>query len=136
MSKSRSVGTKLFLNKKRIGGLKSISGVEISVDTTEVTDLGNEDGYKEFLAAFKDGGEVSASGFLDSDDEGQDEVYQLINSGELAEGEIRFPVKIGKSWTFNAIVTKFATAVEVEGAVTFDTTLKLSGTPTLAATTE
>lgn len=132
--KSRSVGTKLIVNKKIVGGLKSIAGVEISADTTEVTDLGNEDGYKEFIAGFKDGGEVSVSGYLDTEDEGQSELYTFIESGEEVDVEIRFPKKMGKSWTFKAVVTKYSTSVEVEDAVTFDASLKVSGKPTLAAT--
>lgn len=133
--KSRSVGTKLIVNKKIVGGLKSIAGVEISADTTEVTDLGNEDGYKEFIAGFKDGGEVSISGYLDTEDEGQSELYKFIESGEEVDAEIRFPKKMGTSWTLKAVVTKFSTSVEVEDAVTFDASLKVSGKPTLAATT-
>lgn len=136
MSKSRSVGTKLLVNEKIVGGLKSISGVEISTDTTEVTDLGNEDGYKEFLSGFKDGGEVPASGYMDSENEGQDEVYSCLESGEVVPCEIRFPPKIGKSWYFNAVVTKFSTSVAVEDAVTFESSLKVSGKPSLRKTDE
>ncbi len=134
MSKSRSVGTKLLINNVVVGGLKSIGGVEVTADTTEVTDLGNEDGYKEFLAGFKDGGEVPANGYMDGDDSGQDEVYKYLESGEVVECEIRFPAKIGKSWYFNAVVTKFATSADVEDAVTFDSSLKVSGKPSLKTT--
>lgn len=134
MSKSRAVGTKMIVNKKIVGGLKSIAGIEISADTVEVTDLGNEDGYKEFLAAFKDGGEVPVSGYMDSENEGQDECYAGLESGDVIPCEIRFPSKIGKSWYFNGLVTKFATGAEVEDAVTFEATVKVSGKPSLENT--
>lgn len=134
MGKSNAVGTKLKINEKVVGGLKSISGIEVSAETIDVTDLGNEDGYRESLPGFKDGGEVGASGFLDGEDDGQDECYSLLNSGDVVDCEIVFPPKIGKSWKFKAGVTKFATSADLEDAITFETTLKVSGKPVLAAT--
>lgn len=134
MAKSNSVGTKLLVNKKAVGGLKTIGGIEISADSIDVTDLGNTDGYRESLPGFKDGGEVTVSGFLDGEDEGQEECLTLMNSGEVVPCEIVFPAKIGKTWSFNAGVTKYATNADLEDAVAFEATLKVSGKPTLAAT--
>lgn len=134
MSKSNSVGTKLIINNKTVGGLTSISGIEISADTIDVTDLANEDGYREKLPGFKDAGEVSASGFMDGDDAGQDECYALMSSSEVVDCAIVFPAKIGKSWNFRAGITKFSTSADLEDAVTFEITLAVSGKPTLAAT--
>lgn len=134
MSKSNSVGTKLKVNGKVVGGLTSISGIEISADTIDVTDLANEDGYREKLPGFKDAGDVSASGFLDGEDEGQDECYSVLESGDVVDCEIEFPAKIGKSWTFKAGITAFSTSAELEDAVTFECTLAVSGKPTLAKT--
>ena len=70
MSKSRSVGTVLNINSKKVGALKSIGGIELSADTIDVSDLGNSTGYREFLQGFKDAGEIALSGFYDGDDEG------------------------------------------------------------------
>jgi hypothetical protein len=134
MSKSNSVGTKLEVDSVRVGGLTSIGGIEVSADATEVTDLGNEDGFKEYLPGFKDGGEVPVSGYLDGEDAGQDSCYALMMSGRVVPCKIIFPPKIGKTWNFNAAVTKFGTSVDVNDAVKFDATLKVSGKPTLART--
>lgn len=134
MSKSNSVGTKLTINGKTVGGLTSISGIEVSADSIDVTDLANADGYREKLPGFKDAGEVSASGFMDGDDAGQDECYALLASGEVVDCAIVFPAKIGKSWSFKAGITKFSTSADLEDAVTFEITLAVSGKPTLAAT--
>lgn len=135
MAKSNSVGTKLQINSKVVGGLKTIGGVEISAESIDVSDLGNTDGYREALPGFKDGGEVSISGFLDGEDEGQEECLTIMNSGDVVECKIVFPSKIGKTWSFKAGVTKFATNADLEDAVTFEATLKVSGKPTLAAST-
>lgn len=136
MAKSNSVGTKLQVNEKVVGGLKSIGGIEISADSIDITDLGNTDGYRESLPGFKDGGEVAISGFLDGEDSGQDECYTLMNSGEVVDCKIVFPSKIGKTWSFKAGITKFATNADLEDAVTFEATLKVSGKPILAATSQ
>lgn len=134
MSKSRSVGTKLIVNEKLVGGLKSINGIEITADTIDVTDISNEDGFREKLAGFKDAGEVPASGFMDGDNEGQDECYSLMASGDVVPCAIQFPAKIGKTWKFNASVTKFATGAELEDAVAFEIALTVSGKPELVKT--
>lgn len=134
MSKSNSVGTKLEVNAKAVGGLKSIDGIDITADPIDVTDLGNTSGYKESLAGFKDGGEVSVSGFLDGENEGQDEVYTLVQSGNVVPCAIVFPAAIGKTWSFNACVTEFKTGIDVSDAITFDCKLKVSGKPELVKT--
>ena len=130
MAKSRSVGTKLLIAPKTgntdvaVGGLKSISGIDVNADEVEVTDMGNTDGYREYLPGFKDG-----------EDDGQDRMYELLESGDVVDCKIQFPAKIGKTWSFKAGVTKFTTSADVDDAITFEATLKVSGKPTLAATT-
>jgi len=134
MSKSNSVGTKLTLNGKTLGGLTSISGIEVSADTVDVTDLSNVTGYREKLPGWKDPGEVTAEGFLDGDDEGQSEAYDLLASGDVVDCQIVFPAKIGKTWKFKAGITGFSTTADVDNAVTFSATLAVSGQPTLEDT--
>lgn len=134
MSKSNSVGTKLKLNSKIVGGLKSINGIDVSAEKIDVTALDNTSGYKESVAGFKEVGNVSVSGFLDGADEGQNECYTLLNSGEAVSCEIEFPAAIGKTWSFTASVVKFTTGASVGDAITFDAELAVTGQPTLAAT--
>ena len=140
MAKSRSVGTKLLIAPKtgntdvEVGALSSVSGIDASADEVEVTDMGNTDGYREYLPGFKDGGEVSVSGYMDGEDAGQARLYELMESGDVVDCKIQFPAKIGKTWSFEAGVTKFTTSADVDDAITFEATLKVSGKPTLAAT--
>lgn len=135
MAKSRALGTQLKVNNKVVGGLSSINGIEISADTVDLTALDNSSGFREKEPGFKDAGEVTASGFLDGADEGQSELYTLLTSGEVVACQIIFPSKIGKTWSFQAGVSRFVTGADVDGAVTFDISLAVSGAPTLAATT-
>ena len=135
MSKSRALGTTLNVNSKAVGGLTTINGIEISADTVDLTSLDNSTGYREKEPGFKDGGEVTVSGYLDGSDQGQDEMYSLLDSGNTTTCTIVFPTKIGKTWTFTAGVSRFVTGAELEGGVTFEATLLVSGKPTLAAST-
>lgn len=133
MAKSRALGTTLKVNSKAVGGLTTINGIEISAETVDLTALDNATGYREKEPGFKDAGEVTVSGYLDGSDEGQDEMYTLLNSGATTTCNIVFPAKIGKTWTFTAGVSRFVTGAELEGGLTFEATLLVSGQPVLGA---
>lgn len=134
MAKSRSVGTNLTIDSQKVGGLSSINGIETSSDTTEVTDMSNTTGYREYLGGFKDGGEVGTEGYLDGEDKGQDAMYAAMEDQEIHKFAINFPEAIGKSWTFDGVVTKFGTSAATDDAIKFAATIKVSGKPALAAT--
>ena len=135
MAKSRALGTTLNVNSKAVGGLTTINGIEISAETVDLTSLDNSTGYREKEPGFKDGGEVTVSGFLDGSDAGQTEMYTLLESGATTTCTIVFPSTIGKTWTFTAGVSRFVTGAELEGGVTYEATLLVSGQPVLAAST-
>lgn len=132
--KSNSLGTTLIVNGKTVGGLTSINGVEINADKIEVSSLDNSTGYKEYVPDLKDVGDVTGSGFLDGDDQGQDECYSQLDSDTAVPCSIVFPAKIGKTWSFNAFVTQFSTGADMGSAISFNITLAVTGKPTLAAT--
>ncbi len=129
--KTAAKGTRLTIGGKTVGSLKSIGGLSLSADTIDVTTIDNENGYKEFLGGLKDGGEVPVSGFFDYSDEGQKAVYAAFESGEVQECAIVFPEKLGCQWSFSGVVTALETGAELEDAVTFDATVKVSGKPKL-----
>ena len=131
MAKVRGVGTTFTANSKVIGGLTSIGGIEASADTVDVTALDSKGGYREYIAGFKDAGEVSLEGFLDdATDSNQSELYTLFKNGNEVNCVIDFPN--GGSWTFKGIVTGFGTSVSVDDAISFTSTVKVSGEPTFA----
>lgn len=137
MSKSNSVGTKLNIgtgaNAVTVGGLTSISGIEISAETIDVTDLANSTGYREKLPGFKEVGDVTLSGFLDGADSGQTQMYTLLNSQAESTFEIIFPTAIGKKWSFTGYVAGFTTSADVGDAITFEATIIVTGQATLEA---
>lgn len=135
MGKTAAKGTTFKFGTQSVGSLSSIGGVAASADTIDVTTLDNADGYKEFIGGFKDGGEISLSGYFDYADAGQKALYAAFESGEVSDCEILFPTAMACKWTFDGVVTAVETGAELDGAVSFSCTIKVSGKPTLAAVT-
>ena len=142
MSKSRSLGVKLKVGETtgatltEVGGLSSISGIQASAETVDLTTMDNESGYREKEPGFKDGGEVTVSGYFNNEDAGQQKMYELFESGDVVPVVIEFPPKqAGAKWNFNAGVTAFSTSFELEDGVAFEATFLVSGKPTLTFAT-
>ena len=128
----RALGTKLQIGTDTpvtVAGLTSIGGLELSADTIDVTTLNNDGGYREYIAGFKDAGEVSLEGYLELD-EGQQELYDLFESGETEDFTIQFPGNFGK-WEFKGVVTGFSTSADLEDPLSFSATIQVSGKPQL-----
>ena len=128
----RALGTTLAIGSTTVGGLTSISGVEISADTIDVTTLDSTGGYREFIGGFKDGGEVSADGYLS--DLGTAEATLVAKVG-AEEEECVITFSNGATWTFDGVLTGFSTSADLEDALGFSLTLKVSGPPVFAAGT-
>ena len=128
----RALGTVLQIGKqspKTVAGLTSIGGLELSADTIDVTTLDSDGGYREFIAGFKDAGEVSLEGYLKLD-EGQQALYTLFESGAVEDFTIQFPDNLGK-WKFKGVVTGFSTSADLEDPLSFSATIQVSGKPQL-----
>lgn len=130
-----AMGTRLRIGANFITGLTSISGLDLSADTIDVTTLESADNYREFIQGMRDGGEVSISGFFEPGDTlGQNQIFTLFNSGAVTAFSILFPSTLGAEWTFNGIVTQATTGAEMEEAATFEATIKVTGRPSLGLT--
>ena len=126
----KALGTKILINTNAIAGLTSINGLSLSAETHDITTLDNTTGYREFEGGFKDGGDVSISGFFEAGDEdGQIAVCNIFETGETTPFAILYPQ--GASWGFNGVATAFSTSAELEGHISFEATIKVSGKPTL-----
>lgn len=134
MSKSNSMGTTLTVNGKAVGSIRTINGIDINAEKIDVTNLSTTGGYKEYLPGAKDVADMTLTGFMDGADDGQAELHTLLNSGATVACSITFPAAIGKTWSFQASVIRFATTADVSNAITFEAALAVTGQPTLAAT--
>lgn len=135
MAVTRAVGTTISKGLEKIGKLTSIGGIEITADNMDITTLDSDGGYREFLGTFKDGGEVPLEGFFDSEDTGQMSLQDSLDTGTAEEYKIEFPTTPKATWTFKGVVTGFTVGnAELEGAINFASTIKVSGKPVLATT--
>lgn len=127
------MGTTLKKGDVIVANLTSIDGVSVSADTIESTNLSTEGGYRTFVNGLKDAGEVSISGHFDY--EAHSYLLDDFESGSLDTYTIEFPdrgLTKGTTWTFSAVVTAYGTSVEMEDLISFESTLKVSGKPTLS----
>lgn len=131
MPKVRALGTTITFNAKAIGGLTSIGEISPSADEIDVTSLDSVGSYKEFLQGFKDSGELQLKGFLIKGDTGQAELRTGFISGTPSAVVVTFPDTTTVS--FNAYVKSFTMgAAEINGAVGFGATLRITGAVTVA----
>jgi len=133
---TRALGTKLKKGKtspKEIGNLTSIGGIEITADTIDVTTLSSDGGYREFIGAFKDAGEVTLEGYFDPESSSnQAEFQDALDAGTPDDYVIEFPTTPSAKWEFKGVVTGFKVGdAEVDGTITFGATIKVSGKPVL-----
>jgi predicted secreted protein len=134
MTVTRSVGTKIQIGANFVANITSISGLELSADTIDTTALDSTGGYREFIGGFKDAGEVGIQGYFDPGDTGQSALYTAFQLGSTDSYSIIFPASLGASWTFSGVVTGFKTGADLEEALSFEGTIKVSGQPTLNLT--
>lgn len=134
---TRSLGTKLMKGETPISGLTSIGGIEITADTIDVTTLESDGGYREFIGAFKDAGEVPIEGFFNPDTaSGQVALQDSLDSGLAEDYKIDFPTTPKAEWGFKGVVTGFKVGdVDVDGTINFGATIKISGKPVLTVGT-
>lgn len=132
MAKIRALGTAITFNSKTIGSLTSIGEVSPDSDELDSTTLDSAGNYREFIQGFKDGGEVSLTGYYDSADSGQAEIITGYGTGDIDATVITLPSAAG-TISFNAWVKSFSLgSADVDGVVGFGATLRITGAVTVA----
>lgn len=112
-----------------------ISGPSFTRDAVDATHMDSPNGWMEFLAGLKDGGEITLEGnYLpgNASHNASAGVLSLFVSGALTNWQLVFPDAGATTWTLPAIVTGFEPNTPNADKMTFSVTLKLSGEPTLA----
>ncbi len=129
-------GVTLKRDGTAIAEITNIGGVEVSRAMIDFTNNDSADIYREFKPGLKDSSEVSISGnFKAGDTNGQVGLLTDFEAGTLQAFILTFPTSITATWTFSAYVTKFKVSdFAVDGKVSFNASLKISGKPTLAVT--
>lgn len=128
------VGTKIKQGETTIGYVSSISEIGAERDEVDVTTLSSMGGFREYIGGFRDGGEVTVTGFHVRGDAGQTALRTLSDSGEVVPFVVELPN--ADTLSFKAYVKSYKTgSVEIDNAIGFSAALRISGAVTYAATT-
>jgi len=134
MSAEKSIGTTLVKTKSgseatdtTIADLTSIGRIGIESDEIDVTTLDSLDGYKEYIAGFKDAGEVSLSGIIKSETA---TVAMIALADSQAEEEWTITSPDGSTWEFDGFVKMFEEGeATVDGVRNFNGSIRITGKP-------
>lgn len=123
MAKTRSFGTKVYLDGVAIGGLTdvNISAGDVTNVDTSCHDV--DAGFRTFVAGLKDGGTVELSGKYDYADAGQEDWREAM--GDTAEIYIIMPDNSG--FAMKVIVGSFNATAPLDDAAEFTASAKITG---------
>jgi len=134
MSAEKSLGT--ILTKTMSGtesedlivaDLTSIGEIGLESDEIDVTTLDSTGGYKEYIAGFKDAGEVSLGGIIKSED-AMETMLALAEAQSVEEWTVE--TASGSTWVFDGFVKIFKEGeATVEGVRGFTASIRISGQP-------
>lgn len=116
-----------------IGEITNITMPSISRDAIDATHMQSTEGWREFIAGLKDGGEVSVDlNYIPGS------VADTLLMSQLATDtptvcEIEIPHSPTWHWTFNAILTGLEPQAPVDDKMTATVSFKVTGKPTLGA---
>lgn len=119
-----------------IGHVKDVSGPSISRGTIDITDHDSADGFREFFGGLSDGGEVTFSIGLDHTAAAHSGLWASFASTTEVPWSwlITFNVFSGTyTWGFDGFLTGLTANAALEGQNMWDLTVKITGKPTLTA---
>jgi predicted secreted protein len=131
MAASRTIGTSLVKTNgtpKTIADLTSIGAFGIESGEIDVTTLDSSSSYKEFIAGFKDAGEIALKGYVKSPDNFED-MLGYAEAQTIHSWRIQFPS--GAKWDFQGFIKSWKQAEStVDGVEGFEGSLRITGKPT------
>lgn len=117
-------------SKAAVGKLTAIGRLAPDSEALDVTTLDSAGGWREHMQGFRDAGELEVTGFHSKTDAGQAALRAAYQSGAAGACEIAF--SDGCKVTFNAFVKGYSLgSAEVDGAIGFGATLRVTGAVTV-----
>lgn len=118
-----------------IAEVTNIGGPSLALDPVEVTNMDSTAGWREFIGGLLDGGEVSLTiNYLPTNATHNASNGLIADMTNRTKRNFQLVFSDGSSTTFSftALVTGFETGEPVDGQLTAEVTLKITGQPTLA----
>lgn len=126
--------TKVTVPTLLVADLTKIGAIGIKSDEIDVTTLQSTGGYKEYIAGFKDAGEVSLEGFI-KDETNVEAMLALAEAQTVVDWEIASPS--GSTWAFSGFIKSFEESDATVGGVRkFTASVRVSGQPTYTPASE
>jgi predicted secreted protein len=114
-----------------VGEVLSIGAPSLSRDVVDATHMQSTEGWREFIAGLKDGGEAT----VEIQSKPSTPAYQAMvadfGNDSPESYSIEFPD--GSSWAFSAFITGLETSDPLDDKITTSATFKITGKPTFAA---
>jgi len=107
-----------------IAEINSIKGPDKKRNVIDVTSLDSTGGYREFIAAFRDGGQVVMD--MNFTRDGYDDMNDDFEIETLVDYQIVFPGSIG-TFEFSGLVTDIGNSIPLDDKITMSVTIKVSG---------
>ena len=115
-----------------IGSLTSIGEISPTADELDTTCLDSTGGYREFLAGFKDSGELALTGYHDGTNTGQALCRTLFGTGATGYFWVKF--SDGSEVIFTGFLKGYtAGSADVDGVVGFGATIRVTGVVNVVA---
>lgn len=113
-----------------VAEVTSISGIEYTADSLDVTTHSSTNRYREFIQGMRDAGELSIEGYYTT--ASATSAVALFETSSLMTCTIDLPTSPSTSrFTATVFVTGFSTEAPLDGIIPFTTTLKITGKPSL-----
>ena len=126
-----TLGTIIRRNGDPIAQIQDIEGPALTTDTDEITNHSSPDGVEEFIPTIKRTGEVTFPCVFLYNDPTHDHLTglrQAWDDRELGDYELEYPDGTGEQ--FQAYVTGLEMSAPVDGHLSADVTLRVTGAPT------
>lgn len=132
----RSFGAALYRDGHLIGEVTEIGDIDIEQEVEDATSHESADRFREKIGTVFNAGSLSLSGnFLVGDSDGQIGLKTDMEASTLQDFELVFPPSITATFAFTALVTHWKVgSMPVDGKLTFDSELEISGKPVLSIT--
>lgn len=133
---SSGIGALLTVGATNIGTITKIGSPTLKRTAIDVTTLSSPNGFKQFIAGLADPGKITAEGFFNTADSGQNLLYNKFINGTVDTYTITFPTITGASWTATCFIDEldFAANVDATKALDFKLSLQVSGQPNIGTT--
>lgn len=123
-------GATFKLGSTTVAEVTSISGIDLSADSIDVTTHGSTSRYREFIQGLRDGGEISIEGNYTTASSSL--IVTQLNTSATVTAVITLPTTPSTTaFTATVITTGFSTEAPVDGVIPFTATFKVTGVPTI-----